>query len=465
MPLPVGLGEDQGGGLWYMKNGAVYDTVTDQWVSRPLFESAVNAPGYRDGHITSQGPTLSVGSRLLHWGGTKGYSGQHDHPHPTNPPPPMDRFNTGAFFDPVNDVWDWTDGLNSDSNRPPPGTGWYSVWTGEEVIYYSGHLSIQSGASQVGWSYIGGVYKPPGPQPQLPGPHHFTLTVGEPFEEVIGLWGDPIPSVSNYLHAASPVVAALEPVTIPGYGSLPAGNFPSGFLWSNPDPNTAGPPIMQAGFRTNPPFMPPWLNYNMRRFSGTPPPQAAGTWTVRMNANNTLGSVQQDVLFTVRMHPAFAYVAGPNGEVIDPPEILAPPGQLFQHQIRCVAFPAPTYSVTGLPSWLSHSGGFLSGTPPASIAGQVFVLNITADNGLGFPASMQLTIRVRDMIPWTLEAADVNGDGAVNVLDVQHVVGRILFTIPAGPSQSTGHPQGDVNHDGMVNVADVQALVNWILNP
>jgi len=58
------------------------------------------------------------------------------------------------------------------------------------------------------------------------------------------------------------------------------------------------------------------------------------------------------------------------------------------------------------------------------------------------------------------DAADVNRDGAVNVVDVQATVNIILGITPqAYPDQ------GDVNGDGNVNVVDVQMIVNCILNP
>ena len=51
---------------------------------------------------------------------------------------------------------------------------------------------------------------------------------------------------------------------------------------------------------------------------------------------------------------------------------------------------------------------------------------------------------------------DVNGDGEVNVADVNAVIDMIL----------SGHllPAGDVNGDGEVNIADVNTLISIILN-
>jgi VWFA-related protein len=56
----------------------------------------------------------------------------------------------------------------------------------------------------------------------------------------------------------------------------------------------------------------------------------------------------------------------------------------------------------------------------------------------------------------TLCTCDVNGDGAVNVADVQLVINMTLGRTPAGEC-------GDVNLDGAVNVADVQLVINGAL--
>jgi hypothetical protein len=51
---------------------------------------------------------------------------------------------------------------------------------------------------------------------------------------------------------------------------------------------------------------------------------------------------------------------------------------------------------------------------------------------------------------------DVNGDGEVNIADVNAIIDMIL----TGNTQ----PNGDVNGDGEVNIADVNAVIDIILN-
>ena len=49
---------------------------------------------------------------------------------------------------------------------------------------------------------------------------------------------------------------------------------------------------------------------------------------------------------------------------------------------------------------------------------------------------------------------DVNGDGVVNVRDVQNIIDQIMGTAPA---------TADINGDGSVSILDLQILVNDIL--
>ncbi len=53
---------------------------------------------------------------------------------------------------------------------------------------------------------------------------------------------------------------------------------------------------------------------------------------------------------------------------------------------------------------------------------------------------------------------DVNGDGEVNIADINAVIAVIL----GGGGSNTS---GDVNADGEINIADVNAIINIILNP
>lgn len=65
------------------------------------------------------------------------------------------------------------------------------------------------------------------------------------------------------------------------------------------------------------------------------------------------------------------------------------------------------------------------------------------------------SITFEDLTPVTL-TGDVNGDGEVNIADVNAIIDMIL----AGASNS----KADVNHDNEVNIADVNTIIDMILN-
>ena len=57
----------------------------------------------------------------------------------------------------------------------------------------------------------------------------------------------------------------------------------------------------------------------------------------------------------------------------------------------------------------------------------------------------------------SLNLGDVNGDGALNILDIVIIVNIIL-----GSAENV--PESDVNQDGQVNILDIVTLANIILN-
>jgi len=59
----------------------------------------------------------------------------------------------------------------------------------------------------------------------------------------------------------------------------------------------------------------------------------------------------------------------------------------------------------------------------------------------------------------TVVTGDVNGDGEVNVADVNSLISIIL----GGKVSDDTMARADVNNDGEVNVADVNTLINLIL--
>jgi hypothetical protein len=86
---------------------------------------------------------------------------------------------------------------------------------------------------------------------------------------------------------------------------------------------------------------------------------------------------------------------------------------------------------------------FLIGSTPVTL------MNCTSSSALGTSLATGCTAGTV-----TAFTCDINGDGAVNVVDVQLIVNEALGVTPA---------VNDLNHDGVVNVADVQIVINAAL--
>ena len=65
------------------------------------------------------------------------------------------------------------------------------------------------------------------------------------------------------------------------------------------------------------------------------------------------------------------------------------------------------------------------------------------------------SMAIEDLTPASL-TGDVNGDGEVNIADVNAIIDMIL--------NGTSTPEADVNGDGEVNIADVNAIIDMILS-
>ena len=95
------------------------------------------------------------------------------------------------------------------------------------------------------------------------------------------------------------------------------------------------------------------------------------------------------------------------------------------------------------------------GTYPVSIKNIKFTINKDAVAG-------EQTLTVKSFYshyPRTsIESlgGDVNGDGEVNIADINVIIDVILSGVPATPA-------ADVNHDSEVNIADVNAVIDIIL--
>lgn len=105
--------------------------------------------------------------------------------------------------------------------------------------------------------------------------------------------------------------------------------------------------------------------------------------------------------------------------------------------------------------------------------GTLFCFSITADDDFSGPASISLgktlfTTVMGDEVTMDDETCtvnkrlkgDVNGDGVVNISDINAVISVIL-----SGNASQGHTRmADVNSDGVVNISDINMIISIILH-
>jgi hypothetical protein len=112
---------------------------------------------------------------------------------------------------------------------------------------------------------------------------------------------------------------------------------------------------------------PSWLTLTDNTLLGTPP--SVGTFgPITITATNTGGSAQQVFSIVVSSIPQITSVALITGTA----------GSVYTYNITASGIPAPSFSVTGNPSWLTLNGSTLSGTPTSS--GLIGPITITATN-------------------------------------------------------------------------------------
>ena len=63
--------------------------------------------------------------------------------------------------------------------------------------------------------------------------------------------------------------------------------------------------------------------------------------------------------------------------------------------------------------------------------------------------------------PISNPSGDMNGDGVVNISDVNNVIDVVIM---GGNAGHTRVPREDMNGDGVVNISDVNAILHIILN-
>jgi Synergist-CTERM protein sorting domain-containing protein len=123
--------------------------------------------------------------------------------------------------------------------------------------------------------------------------------------------------------------------------------------------------------------LPGWLTLNGDTLEGTPGNLDVGqTGTLTLTATNSEGTDTQQ--FVIDVAPA------PEAPVItSSPPPSAMEGSAYQYQIVATGHPAPTFSISGEPGWLSLAGDMLQGTPQQADIGVTGTITITAQNSEG----------------------------------------------------------------------------------
>jgi formylmethanofuran dehydrogenase subunit D len=112
---------------------------------------------------------------------------------------------------------------------------------------------------------------------------------------------------------------------------------------------------------------PSWISLNGNILSGIPP--SVGTFgPITITATNSEGSVQQ----------IFNIIVSSTPQITSTPTTTGTSGLSYIYNITATGTPAPDFSVSGNPSWLTLSGSTLSGTPASS--GLIGPITISATN-------------------------------------------------------------------------------------
>jgi hypothetical protein len=126
---------------------------------------------------------------------------------------------------------------------------------------------------------------------------------------------------------------------------------------------SSGMPIPDLSISGNP----SWMTLNGNSLNGTP--LSVGTFgPITITASNSEGSVQQTFNVVVSSSPRITSTALTAGTA----------GSLYSYSITSTGTPAPLFTVSGNPAWLTLNGNTLSGTPTST--GLIGPLTLTATN-------------------------------------------------------------------------------------
>ena len=174
--------------------------------------------------------------------------------------------------------------------------------------------------------------------------------------------------------------------------------------------------------------------------AGTPAAGTGGVYSLTLTANGGGGPISEGFTLTVDDVPA----------ITSSPSATARTGSSFTDTVSTSGFPAPALSESGaLPTGVTftdnHDGtATLAGTPAAGTGG-VYSLTLTADNGVGSPATQTFTLTV-DQAPAITSAASTSftvGHAASFTVTTSGFPVPALGESGALPTGITFHGNGD----------------------
>jgi len=202
--------------------------------------------------------------------------------------------------------------------------------------------------------------------------------------------------------------------------------------------------------------LPSWLTFDGVAFSGTPDNGTVGILSVKVTATDIFGTTSNSTLTLIVDNVNDAPAAG--SAFVDQ---LATQGQPFSYTVAAGSFIDPdvgdTLSITAtqstgdpLPSWLSFSGGTLSGTPGPTDPG-IYRIRLTATDAGGLATYQDITLGVVDVndAPTVIQSLTMISAPANMQTD---------FHVPAGLFADSDDPSYSVS----VTLSDGSSLPSWI---
>jgi len=176
-----------------------------------------------------------------------------------------------------------------------------------------------------------------------------------------GLFGPIIITATNILGSVQQSFSVTVP-SVPSFTSTALTNAVANSLYNYPV-IASGFPVPDLSISGNP----SWLSLNGNTLSGTPP--SVGTiGPISITATNSEGSTVQTFSIIVSSVPKITSTSPADGTT----------GSVYNYNITAEGVPAPVFSVTGNPQWMTLNGSTLSGTPTSS--GLIGPITITATN-------------------------------------------------------------------------------------